>query len=587
MKIKNSIQLKIAAMFTAVTLLGGIMLGTVVYKTSEKLILTSLGKQAEKVATMAEKKVDPEKFKEIRDEVIKNLGNEKEIEKIVQSKDFRKMNKVLDDYRINQGLQYVYTFIKKDGKYLYIVDGYDINGEGDDGISYPGDEDSSLYQSTKVYETKKIVVGNLEDTEDWGPLLSTFVPIKDKNGEVLGILGADLKGKEIYEQLVQAKKTIFINTSIFVLISIFISIFFTRRLTRPLKELVSNIKEMEKGNLTVEFKSYSKDEIGELAFSSQKTVKQLSNMIKEINNSSYQLETTSDELMILAKNTTLEANKRVEQTEKMNETTIKQLEKTEEAVNSIQKMNKEIEEMDKKMIEVNEKSEKVNQSAEVGKIQIEKTKEKMDYVREIQKEYSNVVYELEEKTKKISTIITTIAKISKHTNLLALNASIEAARAGEKGKGFAVVATEIRKLADETNNAVGNISELVNEIQKSMNHSVEEMEETTENILDSSKEMMTARDSFMTIIDEIKEVNSHIKEMKTKTNILTKESELTKKIAKELEEYGSLSLESVISFRESIQQQEKITKQVENETEKISKMSKILTELVKVFKTKK
>ena len=51
------------------------------------------------------------------------------------------------------------------------------------------------------------------------------------------------------------------------------------------------------------------------------------------------------------------------------------------------------------------------------------------------------------------------------TNLLALNASIEAARAGEHGKGFAVVATEVRKLSEETNNAVVKIVEFMGEIE--------------------------------------------------------------------------------------------------------------------------
>lgn len=70
-------------------------------------------------------------------------------------------------------------------------------------------------------------------------------------------------------------------------------------------------------------------------------------------------------------------------------------------------------------------------------------------------------------------VITGIDTISMQTNLLALNASIEASRAGNAGRGFAVVATEIRKLAEETQQLTGNMREFVDEIKNASQQSVE------------------------------------------------------------------------------------------------------------------
>lgn len=111
-------------------------------------------------------------------------------------------------------------------------------------------------------------------------------------------------------------------------------------------------------------------------------------------------------------------------------------------------------------------------------------------------------------TGNIYDVLKFIRTIASQTNLLGLNASIEAARAGEYGKGFGVVAQEVRKLSNESNNAVGQITNLLEEINLNTNN----VSEGITSIADATKEQALSLEQFTKQIDQLNEISTMMKE---------------------------------------------------------------------------
>ena len=121
--------------------------------------------------------------------------------------------------------------------------------------------------------------------------------------------------------------------------------------------------------------------------------------------------------------------------------------------------------------------------------------------------------QLEAGSKKIAEIVGVITAIADQTNLLALNAAIEAARAGDAGRGFAVVAEEVRKLAEDSAKAAGNIGELIAENERSMSQALTTTNSAGSVLLDGANSVDAAGRQFSEIVASIENLAAEMQEI--------------------------------------------------------------------------
>jgi methyl-accepting chemotaxis protein len=197
---------------------------------------------------------------------------------------------------------------------------------------------------------------------------------------------------------------------------------------------------------------------------------------------------------------------------------------------------------------------------------------------------TGAIRDLAARSERIGAIVDTITGIAEQTNLLALNAAIEAARAGEQGRGFAVVAEEVRKLAEDSQSAAGEISTLISEIQHDTGRVVEVVEAGSRQTEEGVATVEQTRASLERIGVDVQDMHARV----TAIAVAVEEiSEATERMQGEVAEVAAVAEQSSASTEQvsaSTQQTSASAQEIASSAVELAGTAERLDSLVRRFR---
>jgi twitching motility protein PilJ len=319
--------------------------------------------------------------------------------------------------------------------------------------------------------------------------------------------------------------------------------------------LLTEISDLADGDLTARAE-VTEEVTGAIADSFNNMAEQLSRVVTDVKSASYLVGSSSSDVDQVTK--------------KLSQSSEEQAARIRAAIVTIERIAENIREVASSADESARVSGRARASARAGSDAVRKTNQAMGSIKDNMRGTARTVKRLGESSQEIGNIVQIINDIADRTSILALNASIQAAMAGEAGRGFAVVAEEVQRLAERSGASTKQIETLISTIQGEISEAAISMEKSIQQVVDGTE---LANEAYGKL-EEIEMVSDQLaKLVESISEASRRQAEESENITKLMHEVGQLTEETTAATRETAASMEKITT-----------TSKQLEESIAVFK---
>ena len=379
-----------------------------------------------------------------------------------------------------------------------------------------------------------------------------------------------------------------IATCVAIIVLLTVSIaFITKQITDPLQLVIRVCEKLSQGDFrtggligTVE----RSDEFGRMEAAVRDMRVTVNELIKKVITSTEQLAASSQELTATAHQSALASEQVAQRVTSSAGAVIEQQKDVEEAMESIDNTMRSIENLNRTAAEVTANVTESHKQAQDGSSAIGEAVGKIVSVEEIVNSSTVTVDKLGQRSQEISQIVEAISGIADQTNLLALNAAIEAARAGEHGRGFAVVADEVRKLAEESQNAAKRISGIIGGIQSDTTDAVSSMQKGNTAVKEGTASVGQLKTAFDKILEASEAVAEKAHGMSGDLKVVSQDTENVRTRSSKISDNSRQVASDMESVSAAAEEQSAAAEEIASASEALAQLAHGLQTAVGEFK---
>jgi len=501
-KLKDRISFKIMlGTFIAAFLLSVIAFWAF-YSISLNMIVSTLGSKSLSISEYAASRINSERL------------NELIVSQDAENPYFLELGEELRSIMLISGAQYLYVMSKNSaGDYFYIIEAEDFD-------TAESTEIGSIEENS--YDGFDNVIDGVSFSEEevsideYGYLLSSYAPIEDSQGKVIGFVGVDYNVEKEYKLFEKTIRTMNLAALSLFLVLMGLGLLLSRMITTPINKLSSMAQRLADYDLSSQQINHNvKDEIGFLLKNWNIMLEKLNLLIFQSKGYSKDIHSKSEAITASVESVSSSSSEIAETMKLMDQATQKQVEEVSKMAEIHHNLATKIETIESYMGECSVDFDKMKNQSEIGVDLMQQVNKNIQSDDRIKEDVWESISRLSEKSKSIEDIIEVIVGIADQTNLLALNAAIEAARAGDAGRGFSIVADEVRKLATESSQSADEIQKTINDIQtiiQATNHVILRSKENSEYVKSSISKLESA---FSTLVILVGNVVTHFGDVRS------------------------------------------------------------------------
>jgi len=434
-----------------------------------------------------------------------------------------------------------------------------------------------LLQSGNKEEATRVMLNEVTPVSD--ALQSKISEAKSFRKAAIGQSFNDIEGS-----VKVVRDTSVIIALLTAILGITIGFFTARSIASPVKQMAQAAEKLATGDLTINVQPQTKDEVGQLALALGTAITNLRDLVLKVATNAEQVAASAEELTASADQSAQAANQIAASITEVAKGAEASSQAADETAAIVEQTTASLQQIAASTTQVTAQSTEAANQAKAGGQAVAKAVNQMAEIEKSVQAVAGTVDKLSSQSQQIGTIVDTIAGIAGQTNLLALNAAIEAARAGEQGRGFAVVAEEVRKLAEQSQEAAKQIASLIGEIQQDTAQAVTAMNDGFHEVKLGTEVVNQAGVSFGQINDLVDQVSAQIREISVAIDQMARGSQQMVSSVRKIDDFSKAVAGETQAASAATEEQSASMEEVASASQSLAKLAEDMQIAVRRFK---